>query len=1463
MKRLTKNIFALALSFILLCGTAVIPVQAWKTNSSYTGDHAALVNYAVDAITGTKMSANEQVLMAYCAELADDAVYKKDNSSMHGRANYVLFQKYLWELAIDVLQNGPGTAATKTEVQTYLNTYLSNYTSKQGNLSINEKDRLDVINARLVTLLSEKVKFTGASDTFELSKRKRAIKVVGFLCHLIGDTFAHSTFVPSSTVYYSGTYNANLHFRQADFSDASKWNTFKTIISNYDVSFVGLSELADANGDGVSAAVFIKGTNTEADLQGYGQTLLKSLSETTKVKSVEDDTAFCVARWNASKSVILSVVKDFNNVLSLSDSGSSFASYAIYNKSYMRYYQTNNTGYTLRQFDSYYTVDEHTVTYNFSENGGGSTTKTSAKVTEGTSIDLSPTAAKSGWTFVGWNTNKDATTALSSLKMGGSNITLYAIFKRTLTGTFVDYNASTKQTRTAQITIYNKATSGAITPPAQSTFTGWNTRGWSTSTAASAAPATSFSINADTTYYGLYQKTLALSYNPNGGSTTPSSQQGTQYVNSYANTTYSNPSLTLANAITKSDAVFHKWAKDSVSGTQSDAGTSIAITANTTMFATWAHTVTYNYSENGGSSATLSSAIVADGSAINLTPTATKAGWVFIGWNTDKDATTALSSLNIGTADVPLYAIFSKTLTATFIDYNASAKNSRTASVTIYNKATSGTVSAPAQNAYTGWMLRGWSTATTANATPATSYVISTDTTFYGLYQKTLILSYDANGGNSLPPDQSGTQYVNSYANTTYNNPTLTLASAISKSGSSFAGWGMGSVDGTKYGANTSITISANTTMCATWTPITHTVTYNYSENGGTSATMSSATVAEGSAISLTPTAAKSGWVFVGWNTSKDATTALSSISNMGTADVTLYAVFSKTLTATFIDYSGSTRTTRSVSVTIYNKATSSTITAPTQNIYTGWNSCGWSTATTPNATPVTTYLISADTTFYGLYQRTLTLTYDANGGSTTPTTQTGSQYTNSYSITTYGNPTFNLSAAITRTGFAFSKWASGDVNGTQYNPSETITISASTVMYAVWMDNPITYILNVISGMGSGNFTQGTAIIITANAAPSGQRFKQWDISPTVTFTDGTSNTSATAKFKMPAGAVTATAVYEDIPVATYLVTVSGGTGGGDFAQGATVTITANAAPSGQRFKQWNISPLVTFTASTSATSVTAKFTMPVGAVTVTAIYEDIPATTYAVTVNSGTGGGNYAAGATVTIAASIAPTGQQFKQWNISPSVTFTGSTNATSVTAKFTMPAGAVTATATYEPIPATTYAVTVNSGTSGGNFAQGATVTITASGAPAGQRFKQWNISPAVTFTDGTSAASSTAKFTMPAQEVTATAVYENIPTQTSFTVTYNTDGGNPASIAPVTVTSGTSITLPAAPTKSKSIFKGWKTGSTTLAAGASYTVTGNVTFTAQWAKTIFSTKYEATFLNWILFFLCFGFIWMWF
>ena len=68
------------------------------------------------------------------------------------------------------------------------------------------------------------------------------------------------------------------------------------------------------------------------------------------------------------------------------------------------------------------------------------------------------------------------------------------------------------------------------------------------------------------------------------------------------------------------------------------------------------------------------------------------------------------------------------------------------------------------------------------------------------------------------------------------------------------------------------------------------------------------------------------------------------------------------------------------------------------------------------------------------------------------------------------------------------------------------------------------------------------------------------------------------------------------------YTLTVVNGTGGGDYVEGATVTITANAAPSGQMFDKWTTSDGVNFASEKSATT---TFTMPAQNVTVTANYK------------------------------------------------------------------------------------------------------------------------------------------------------------------------------------------------------------------------------------------------------------------
>lgn len=71
---------------------------------------------------------------------------------------------------------------------------------------------------------------------------------------------------------------------------------------------------------------------------------------------------------------------------------------------------------------------------------------------------------------------------------------------------------------------------------------------------------------------------------------------------------------------------------------------------------------------------------------------------------------------------------------------------------------------------------------------------------------------------------------------------------------------------------------------------------------------------------------------------------------------------------------------------------------------------------------------------------------------------------------------------------------------------------------------------------------------------------------------------------------------------------------------------------------------------------------------------------TTYALTVNSGTGTGSYAAGTVVSIAANAAPSGQVFNSWTGGVASSF-GNVNAASTT--YTMPAAATTISATYAP------------------------------------------------------------------------------------------------------------------------------------------------------------------------------------
>ena len=96
--------------------------------------------------------------------------------------------------------------------------------------------------------------------------------------------------------------------------------------------------------------------------------------------------------------------------------------------------------------------------------------------------------------------------------------------------------------------------------------------------------------------------------------------------------------------------------------------------------------ITFDYASNGGTKASCEYVIVGINSAVDLTPAAVKDGWEFIGWNTDKNAHTALNEYIATTPVVTLYAIYKKDVTASFYsDGNLLKKET----ITIYNNETS------------------------------------------------------------------------------------------------------------------------------------------------------------------------------------------------------------------------------------------------------------------------------------------------------------------------------------------------------------------------------------------------------------------------------------------------------------------------------------------------------------------------------------------------------------------------------------------------------------------------------------------------------------------------------------------------------------------------------------------------------------------------------------------------------
>lgn len=218
----------------------------------------------------------------------------------------------------------------------------------------------------------------------------------------------------------------------------------------------------------------------------------------------------------------------------------------------------------------------------------------------------------------------------------------------------------------------------------------------------------------------------------------------------------------------------------------------------------------------------------------------------------------------------------------------------------------------------------------------------------------------------------------------------------------------------------------------------------------------------------------------------------------------------------------------------------------------------------------------------------------------------------------------------------------------------------------------------NITVTVRGGIFQTGAEVFESSDGQPAVQLVTTSVTAATLTATGyQPAATSASFCVKNPGSACGNSVTVPVSGPPTYTLTVVNGTGGGSYAAGTVVTITANPPPPGQSFLDWTGAPVQNPTAPTTT------LTMPASNVTVTANYTS--SMTYTLTVVNGTGGGTYNAGVVVTIVANAPPPGQVFLNW--------TGATvqdpNASTTT--LTMPAANTTVTANYSTPPPVPYPV----------------------------------------------------------------------------------------------------------------------------------------------------------------------------
>lgn len=418
-----------------------------------------------------------------------------------------------------------------------------------------------------------------------------------------------------------------------------------------------------------------------------------------------------------------------------------------------------------------------------------------------------------------------------------------------LSADFYSGGAGQKETKT--VLVLAGAESETVKTPQLQNMEGWTAVGWNTAKdqyTAEFAPGQEVSVSEDQAYYGIYQKDVVLSYEAELADVVPQQAAAHNYANVHEEVTCVPAQFTVA-------------------------------------------------------------------------PAAVRYGSAFAGWNTKKDGTGKMyreGDLLETETDLTLYAVFKESLHVYFYSGGAGAKEEII--VEIPRDAVSGKIRMPelktlkmepesgdqSSLAKEGWTAVGWDLAQesySGELHAGDEITLTDDASYYGVYQKDVVLTYEAKGLEGYPKEAYGECRANAHEELTVRSAEFTVIPGAARPGSAFTGWNTeADGSGTMYQEGDLCQIKEDTTLYAMFQKTLSAVFYSGSE-GKTD--VRSAAI-DGDAVTATVKAPElqemEGWKQVGWDSEYNGYTGeIEAGSELTlTADSEYYGIYEKDVSLSY-----------------------------------------------------------------------------------------------------------------------------------------------------------------------------------------------------------------------------------------------------------------------------------------------------------------------------------------------------------------------------------------------------------------------------------------------------------------------------------------------------------------------------------------------------------------------------------